>query len=98
MTTTVKGHPLFGHRLRRHGRMMTFQDIIVTIGFSARIKTWSSAPDILACEGLRLRRYPRLLFANAVNVEDIVGRATRTFGGVVKEGRAESSSKPQKLL
>ena len=85
MTITVKGHPLFGHRLRRHGRMMTF-------------KTWSSAPDILAGEGLRLRRYPRLLFANAVNVEDIVGRATRTFGGVVKEGRAESSSKPQRLL
>ena len=73
---------MFGHRLRRHGRMMTFQDIIVTIqdGFSTRIKICCSAPDILAgVEASGLRRYPRLLFANAVNVEDIVpvGRATR---------------------
>jgi hypothetical protein len=81
----------------------------VTIGFSARIKTWSSAPNIwpstresgsdneekgTGVEASRLRRNPRLLFVSAVNVEDQVGRATF---GLVEEGRAESLSEDVNL-
>jgi hypothetical protein len=44
-------------------------------------------------EASRLRRYPRLLFANAVIVGDLVVRAT--FGLV--EGRAESLSEDVNL-
>ena len=42
----------------------------------------------------RLRRNPRLLFVNAVNVEDHVERATF---GLVEEGRAESLSEDVNL-
>jgi hypothetical protein len=46
-------------------------------------------------EASRLRRYPHLLFANAINVGDLAGRAT-TFG-LVEEGRAESLSEDVNL-
>jgi hypothetical protein len=45
-------------------------------------------------EASRLRRYPRLLFANAVNVGGLVGRATF---GLIEEGRAESLSEDVNL-
>ena len=57
--------------------------LLLHIGFSARIKAWSSASDNLA--GVGLRRYPPLLFANAVNVGDHVGGGTFRL---VEEGRA----------
>jgi hypothetical protein len=51
---------------------------------------------VAGVEASRLRQleYPRLLFANAVNVEEVVGRATF---GLVEEGRAESLSEDVNL-
>jgi hypothetical protein len=43
----------------------------------------------------RLRRYPRLLFANAANVEDLAVRVG--IDGPVEEGRAESLSEDVNL-
>ena len=45
----------------------------------------------------RLRRYPRLLFANAANVGDLAVRVTFGIDGPVEEGRAESLSEDVNL-
>jgi hypothetical protein len=79
---------LFGRRLQR--RMM-FQDTICGRVLASRESGSDFEEKGKGVEASRLRRNPRLLFANAVNVEDHVGRATFRLVAS-EEGRAESSS------